>query len=269
MSITAILRVLKRLATIELVGTMVYRAQFAVYMLSTVVLTLVGLFIWTTIEATGTELPIDRQFIVSYYLILAVVQVLVSAWHGDYLAMVIRNGELNAWLARPGSYILNLLGNNIAEKIVKIMVIVPMLAIAWLAYQDAFHLPVAPSRWVLFASTLLGAAAINFTLITIVGTLGFWLQDQAGVSRSIQLARTVLSGQLVPLAVFPEWTATFMAWQPFRYTLSFPIEVLIGDLSRSQLAVGFTLQAFWAAFFSWLTWFSWQRGLRAYSAVGA
>ena len=263
------LRVLRKLTSIEIVGSMMYRAQFAVYMLSTVVSIMVGLFIWIRLGDSGTDLPVDREFIVTYYLVLAVVRTLVSTWHSEYLAQVIRNGELNAWLIRPGSYLLNLLANNFSEKLVKTMVIVPMLTIIWFFYRDAFALPSGASRWLLFVMAMVGAFILEFCLTTTIGSLGFWMDENVGIARSRHVIAMALSGELVPLALYPAWTQTFLDWQIFRFTMSFPLEVLLMDLSARQLAFGFAMQFAWLAAVAWLCRFAWQRGLRAYSAVGA
>ena len=56
---------------------------------------------------------------------------------------------------------------------------------------------------------------------------------------------------------------------PFRYMLSFPIEILMGRLSLGEIGRGLAIQMAWAGVF-WLGYrLLWQRGLRRYGAVGA
>lgn len=269
MSFVSVLRVLRRLTSIEIVGSLMYRTQFAVYMVSTVVSVMVGLFIWIRAGDEGANLPVDRDFIVTYYLMLAVVRTLVSTWHSEYLAQMIRRGELNAWLVRPGSYLLNLLANNFSEKVVKILVIFPMLAIVWLFYRDQFTLPSEAQRWLLFVPALFGAFVLEFCLTTTIGSLGFWMDENSGIARSRHVIAMALSGELVPLALYPAWADAFLNWQIFRFTMSFPLEVLLMNLSSRQLAYGFAMQFMWVGVIAVLCRFTWQRGLRAYSAVGA
>lgn len=269
MSTSSTWRVLRRLTSIEIVSSLMYRTQFAVYMLSTVVSVLIGLMIWLRLEASGADLPVDREFIVSYYLMLAIVRVLTSTWHSEYLAQMIREGTLNGWLIRPGSYLLNLVANNLAEKIVKIGAITLLLLPAWYFYRDAFVLPGEFSHWVLFIIAMILAAAIQFFLTTVIGSLGFWMDDNAGIARGRHVISMVLSGELVPLALYPAWAMGFLDWQPFRFMLSFPLEVLLGTRSANHLVYGFAMQLMWTVFFGWLCWYVWQRGLRSYSAIGA
>lgn len=269
MRITSQVRILRRLTLIELTGSMMYRTQFAVYMVSTVVSIMVGLFIWLRVGESGGDLPIDREFIVTYYLMLAVVRTLVSTWHSEYLAQVIRKGELNAWLARPGSYLLNLLANNFSEKVVKMSTILPMLGIIWWFYRDYFALPSDIAKWFLFLPALVGAFVLEFCLTTTIGSLGFWMDENSGIARSRHVIAMALSGELVPLALYPAWAATFLDWQIFRFTMSFPLEVLLMDISSQQLMTGFALQLAWLGVVVLLCRFTWQRGLHAYSGIGA
>lgn len=269
MTILNVLKVLRKLTSIELVASLMYRTQFVVYMVSTAVSVVIGLLIWLRLEASGADLPVDREFIVSYYLMLAIVRVLTSTWHSEYLAQVIREGQLNAWLVRPGSYLLNLIANNVAEKSVKIFAVTLLLLPAWFAYRQAFVLPASARQWMLFLLALVLAAIIQFCLTTVIGSLGFWMDDNAGIARARHVISMVLSGELVPLVLYPAWAMDFLQWQPFRFMLSFPLEVLLGSLSSQQLIYGFAMQLMWVAFFAWLCWFVWQRGLQSYTAIGA
>lgn len=262
-------RVLRRLTSIELASAFMYRTQFFIDMLSTAVNILIGLLIWLRLEQSGADLPVDRDFIISYYLMLAIVRVFTSAWQSEALAGVIRSGQLNGWLIRPGSYLVNQIANNLAEKVVKLAAIALMLAPVWVAYRQAFVLPTNLGRWLLFLSTLILAAAMQFCLSSIIGALGFWMDDNSGVERGRYVISMVLSGEAVPLALFPAWALSFLNWQPFRFTISFPLEVLLGSVTGADLVYGFGMQIAWTILFGWLTWFTWQRGLRSYSAVGA
>lgn len=269
MTLTSTWRVVRHLTSIELVASFMYRTQFAVYMLSTAVSVLIGLLIWLRLEASGADLPVDREFIVSYYLMLAIVRVLTSTWHSEYLAQMIREGTLNSWLIRPGSYLLNLIANNLAEKLVKIGAITLLLLPVWFVFRDAFVLPTHLLQWMAFVIAVVMAAVIQFCLTTAIGSLGFWMDDNAGIARGRHVISMVLSGELVPLALYPAWAMGFLEWQPFRFMLSFPLEVLLGTLSSTQLAAGFAAQLAWTLFFAWLCRFMWLRGLQSYSAIGA
>ncbi len=90
-----------------------------------------------------------------------------------------------------------------------------------------------------------------------------------GLLRVKALVGAFLAGQFVPLALFPPELSGFLEAQPFRYTLSFPLEVLTGHLSNAALVRGFGWQVAYCVGL-WVCYrLEWRYGLRSYSAVGA
>ncbi len=262
-------RVLRRMVAIDIMRTLEYRGEFVVYMVSFVARPVIALLVWLAVSEGGADLPLDRGQLVTYYLLLGVVSMLTSSWSAEWLAQQIRLGQLSPWLLRPAPYVVNYIANNLAEKIVKLVILLPMMLAVGLVFRDDLRLPADPRAWALFLVCLPLAAAVAFLLDFLIGSLAFWVEDVNGLSRVRTLVAAFLSGQVVPLALFPEWTAGFLQAQPFRYTLSFPLEVLTGGLSAGELAFGFALQLGYCALF-WAAYrLLWRHGLRAYSAAGA
>jgi len=79
----------------------------------------------------------------------------------------------------------------------------------------------------------------------------------------------MLSGNLAPLDLFPAPIPQLSVYLPFRYTLSFPVEILLGRVSGDQLWLGFAVQSLWLLATIVLYRVLWTRGLRQYSAFGA
>ena len=78
----------------------------------------------------------------------------------------------------------------------------------------------------------------------------------------------VMSGYLVPLDLFPKAVQQIALVLPFRFLLSFPVELMLGKLTRGG-ALGL-LGAQWAYVAAALlaTNLVWRAGLRRYSAYG-
>jgi ABC-2 type transport system permease protein len=81
--------------------------------------------------------------------------------------------------------------------------------------------------------------------------------------------RNLLGGILAPIDLFPEPIPTLSLYLPFRYTLSFPVEIIMGRLSAEQILFGFAWQSVWLLVFAALYWVLWRQGLKTYAAVGA
>jgi ABC-2 type transport system permease protein len=247
---------------------MAYRGAFFLLMLSTGLTPVISLLVWLTVGAQGVRLPYDRGQFVTYFLLLAVVSMLTASWIAQYTAADIRQGKLSPDLLQPANPILYGIGNNIGEKIVKLPLLLPVVAVAALTLKG-LRVPASPVRWLEFAAAVLLAAVIRFLMDYATGLLAFWISDVEGLVRVRDLAAGLLAGQVVPLALFPSSLEPWLRVQPFRYMLSFPLELVTRDIPPGEVAVGFALAAGWLLVFYAAYRLLWTRGLRSYSAAGA
>lgn len=263
------LRVLRRMVVIDLSTALIYRAEFVMFMISTVLGPAISLMIWRAALANGAALPVDAEYLTTYFVLLGVVSMLTSSWASGFLAQGIRLGRISRWIVRPGSTHLNTIANNLSEKLIKVVPLAPMIAILWWAFRDSVALPSHPATWLLFTVSVVAAAVMVFALDIIVGSLAFWIDDTGGIDWARELVASVLRGQVVPLALMPAWAQGPIDLQPFRFTLSFSLELLIGELSTGDVVVGMALQLLYPALTVLGAVWLWRRGLRAYAAVGA
>jgi len=264
-----IMRLIRRMIAINMANSLAYRGDFVFYMLSTILGPLISVLIWRAAIASGAQLPVDGTYLTSYFVLLGAVSMLTSSWLSQFMAEEIRNGKLSVWLARPGSFLYEMLANNLAEKGFKSLILAPMILVFGWLLRDSVSLSPAASRWLLLLVSIVLAAVIIFSLDVIFGSLAFWIDDISGVERGRMLVATVLAGQLVPLALMPDWASGFVRLQPFRFMISFPLEIVVGDLGQHELVIGFIAQLCYLALFVLFARWIWQRGLRSYSAVGA
>lgn len=253
--------------------TIAYRGDFMLMQLGNLVVPMISLLVWQAVLASGASLPVDRQFLVAYFLLVAVVDMLTSTWVAFYLAESIRNGSLNLWLVRPTSTHVNGISNNLGEKAIKVLMLVPYVAVLSVllsvlgSADQQLRLPTGFGRWLLFAIAVIIAAAIKFALDVLIGSLGFWFEDVSGFLRAMGVIIPVLSGAVVPLALLPAGWQPIGRVQPFRFMLSYPMEVLLGD--GGPVYAGFIGQVIWLVIIAGAAALVWRLGLRSYSAAGA
>lgn len=252
--------------------TIAYRGDFIIMQIGNLMVPLISLLVWQAVLASGAALPVDGRYLVAYFLLVAVVDMLTSTWGAFYLAESIRNGMLNLTLVRPISSQINGITNNLGEKAIKVLFLLPVVAIAAvlisvLGAGDHFSLPTQVSRWLLFGVTVIIAAAIRFALDLLIGCLAFWFEDVSGFLRAMDVIIPVFSGAVVPLALLPAGLQVIGRIQPFRYLVSYPMEVLLGGGTTAP--VDFLGQLGWLAVMTAAAALVWRLGLRSYSAAGA
>lgn len=270
-------RFFARLLRINVGVTMAYRGNFVIMQLGNLIIPITSLLVWQAVLASGANLPVSGRYLVAYFVLVAVVEMLTSSWTAFFLADSIRSGTLNKWLVQPASTHVDAIANNLGEKIVKLLILVPFVALTIVVLEltqvsgDQLSYPRQPERWLAFGVAVVLAAAIRFTLDVLVGSLAFWFEDVQGFLRVRAVVVPVLSGAVVPLALMPAGWQQVTQLQPFRFMLSFPMEVLLSDSQwrQSGPAGGFGLQLAWLAVFVAGAVAIWRRGLHSYSAAGA
>lgn len=252
----------------ELRMTLHYRWWLAMMQLANVMGPLLSLMVWQGAMRQGVHLSVSPQFLTTYLVLVSLVALMTSSWTSQFLATAIRMGGLNSWVVRPCSTHLGSLANNVAEKLVKTALLLPMLAVLAFAFRDQVHLPADGSRWAMFVVATLLAGTLTFLVDIAVGSMAFWFEDVAGFDRMRTLGARVLSGAVLPLAMFPSAMQGFLEVQPFRYMVSFPIETLLID-DPNAIWSGFAFQAAWVVVGAVAAGALWRRGLRGYQGAGA
>jgi ABC-2 type transport system permease protein len=77
----------------------------------------------------------------------------------------------------------------------------------------------------------------------------FWTTEYYSVFALYYFPETFFSGRFFPLLALPAWVLGMGTWLPFKYTVAFPAEMLLGKLNSSQIGAGFLSQCAWIAVF--------------------
>lgn len=243
-----------------------YRAEFVVWILTTN-MPLVMLAIWHAVAADGPVGRFDQRAFTAYYLGILAVRLLTSNWAVWQLSMEIRDGTLAAKLLRPIHPIVALGADHISAVPMRALVITPVVAILIAVGWDRLlrHDPVLVA---IFAASVAGAWLLIFFTMVLMGSLSFFLESALGIFELWLGVHAILSGYLVPLEALPHWARRAADVLPFRFMLGFPVETLVGLLSRQQALAGLAAQWGYVALSGALALLVWRTGLRRFSAFG-
>ena len=253
----------------ELAATAAYRGSLAIWMFGLVVAPYVSLTVWLAVlgdrDAIG---PYGRAQFVQYYLGVSIVAMLTGAWASYFIAESIRRGGLNEHLLRPWSYLHHYIINNLGEKLAKLAILGPMILVVALGFRHDLRFSLSWGQALLLPCSILMGAAISFLINVCVGLVAFWTSDISGISAFYMFLEALLSGQTIPLNLFPATWHGLLRLSPFRYTVSLPVEIVTGTLQGSELAASMGMQALWLLLCYLLYRATWRAGIRTYSAAG-
>jgi ABC-2 type transport system permease protein len=245
-----------------------YRGQIIIWILSSI-LPLIMLMVWLTIAAQqgGSIGGYDAAGFISYYLMVTLFRRLTGVWIIWDMDHDIREGALSAQLLKPLNPVHHYFTRVLASKPVQMILVLPPIAIASILLGAKYDLSLL-SLLLTFVA-LFGGLLIEFLVQLIIGTFAFWITQATAIAELWFWIRSFLSGWIIPIAVFPIALIGPLTYLPFRYVLSFPIEIILGRLSIDQIALGFGIEAIWIGVFLWAFTLLWRRGLKLYGAVGA
>ncbi len=270
LTIGAMARIYRRFWQVNWAEQWQYRANLLMYLLYWVVSPVVYLSIWSSVaRAQGDVQGLTANDFVTYYLALLVVDVLTSDITIHILAYKIQDGTLSGELLRPVHPILtNTLMNNLAFKALTFIVLVPVWAVLVLLFQPDFS-GVNLANLLLAVPALIFGFAINFLLGATITCLAFWTTRVYSLMEFYGAVGILLSGQFVPLSLMPPLIQQIAIFLPFQLTRYFPVQLILGNLTGTQIALNFLLDGIWFIISLGLFSLVWRKGVRRFSAVGA
>lgn len=166
----------------------------------------------------------------------------VLLWGDTELATRIRTGDVVIDLGRPWDLQAALLAGDLGRAGFAVLArLVPPMAFG--AALFPIRWPERPATWALFAVAAMLAVVVSFGIRFLLNASAFWLLDARGVFAVWGVVGGVLSGLVIPLAWFPEWARTALAFTPAPSLFQTPIDVF---LERGEPVGALAGQAFWA-----------------------
>ena len=171
---------------------------------------------------------------------------LIEMWSWWKIAETVKTGQVATDLARPWDFELYWLAQDYGRAVFQFLFrSVPPFLVGMLVF-DA-QLPRQPVLWPALLVSFTLAVTVSFAWRFCLNLTAFWLVDYRGVAGISNLVALLLSGFLVPVAMFPDSVRAGVYLLPFASMIAVPIDIFLGKLSGTALLGALALQAFWAA----------------------
>ncbi len=252
---------------IYFLDTLTYRGDILLFTLSGLAQPVINIFVWLSISGMAAS-PMTRIEFIQYFILVILIGTWTSAWAGQFISADIRLGKISPYLLKPVPFIFHQVANNIGEKIIKTIYLLPFAV--YLVVSFNFNLPLNSYLNIfLFIVVICVSTLLMFIVDMCIGFGAFWLDDTAAIFELFGICMFFFSGKFIPLVMMPRVIQQISDFLPFRYVLSFPIELFLGKLSSFDILKGITIQILWLSIAIVVYKLSWSRGLKKYSASGA
>ncbi len=261
----------RRVIATELRKILAYRADFWVNFLGQ---TLIQLFIaralWQTIfRARGVDemggLTLGEMTL--YYLLAPLTLKVLTGENIGFLSREIYDGGLNRYLVWP----LNAL--RFKSLTYMTYALFYLLQLFFLSSLGRLLLGMGPTvadalNLVLGGAVLILAAYLYFLLLSLCELVAFWADNTWSIGVMLRFIASFLGGGYLPLAFFPEFLQSVLAWLPFRSMITLPIMIFMGKAQFFDITEGLGILLLWLPLLSLAQLWLWRRGNLRYTGIG-
>ncbi len=255
---------------IEIGRLMEYRWNFLFRMAVVSIVPLaVKIYLWVTIfESIGKVGGYTRDSMISYQLWGSIFALFIEVRTTvDNVSSDIRMGRITRYLLMPVGMFefttCQYLGSLIVQGAGALIGVAAVMAAT--SYLPCH--PLTANFWAALAMVAL-ASLFWYLVHFIVGLLAFWLEELWTFFVMFQIASRFLSGNPVPIDLFPSWFQSASLWLPFQWIFYAPVKLVMSAEPLPDLWVGVPVLAAWCAIMYAMYRVVWARGLRMYTAAG-
>jgi ABC-2 type transport system permease protein len=246
-----------------------YRASLVIWLISHILDPLVYLVVWSTVSRSsgGSVGGFGGAEFAAYFIVVMLVNHVTYTWIMFEFEYRVRHGSFSFALLRPVHPIHSDLADNISSKVITLPLILAAAAVLALIFRPVFHI----EFWAVatFLPALILAFGLRFLMEWTLALATFWTTRVSAINQVYFIASLFLSGQMAPLSLLPAPLRLASSILPFRWTTSFPVELVLGRVSWSEALQGLCAQTAWIVLCLLLLRLVWRAGVRVYSAVGA
>lgn len=220
-----------------------------------------------SLSASGNISGYNAQDFVLYYICLVLIGNFVTCHFMWDFAMEIKEGQFTTFLLKPVSYFQFMFVRNLAWRIVRSGLFIPIFVLLLIGYRQYLHSAEVYANGIFWISLILGHL-VSFTFVMAMCTIAFFVQEATAIFNLYYIPMMLLSGRIVPIQILPGWLHSFSYFTPFYFTTGVPTEILIGRLSGEQAWNLVALQLVWLIVSYVLFRIFWKIGLKHYTGVG-
>ena len=227
--------------------------------------------IWTQVfESRGVEQIRGFSFngLMAYIFLCMIVGQLKSSW-ATSIDMIdsIRTGELNKYLIRPISFFtyhfMMFVGHNSLFYFVyaTLLIFFPIIFPGW-AFNTILHI-------FGFLISLFISIYLSYTIYFCMVCFAFWFGEVRALVIAYNVSNIILSGQVIPLRMFPEGVLNIIKMTPLPYLIDLPVSIATNNLDISLWLPKIGIAILWCLIMSLIGKIIYYFGIRQYEGFGA
>ena len=181
----------------------------------------------------------------------------------------IKEGRISLYMVKPISYKMRLVFEVAGRAIGVLILLLPVVFITGIVITFVFNIVWSVS----IVGIVLSILYIPFMLLLMFefafffGTLVIYTNNEFGLVIFMSVFIRIVSGQLIPIALYPAFLQNVIQWMPFRF-ISYPPLILIGKLSSLEALIGLGVLCLWVILFKIINHFMYRFSVKKMVVFG-
>lgn len=231
--------------------------------------TLIEILLWIAVfkgAGTQTIVGFEQNSFFAYALWAAFFGRIAASWMYEFrMVEEVYSGTVNTILVRPVSfyeyYFSQLMGYKVLTTAVSLLV--PVFAVM------IFDLPSQLLRLPMAILLCLYYLVLVHTMSFIISSFAFFLNKVNSITVAKNLMLWILTGEMIPLDLFPPTIKQVLLWLPFSSGTFIPVAYITGRVGIETVMQGFVSVTIGIAVAGIIGALLWRKGLAQYSGTGA
>jgi len=252
-------------------NTLAFRGPLFVWLASGMLALLGSVYVWFSASGGQTFGGFTKNELITYYILVLTIGWIVNWMPFYWLKDEIADGSIvTTTLIKPVSLYLRVFFAEAGWRAVAIWWGMLGTIIFVFVFRDNFVFVSSTGLNIIYlVFSLILSIMVVFSMSMVMTLLAFWFTHVDVFDSFNWVARMLLGGQAIPISFFSGPLRSLVNLLPFRYTISFPLEIYFNKVTSLQIFFGFVVELFWIGIFIALYKIMLARGLKTYTAFGS
>lgn len=204
--------------------------------------------------------------IVTYYFLMRVCYNRISAFAVGGISKDIVTGKTTHELLKPVNIILS--------KVAKAQVSANLWALGNLFiiglfsfyFVNIIYIQTKPLNLILFLVTFIFNGILSYYINFAIGIMAFWITEVTHLKLIATLVISFLAGATIPYSFMPSYITNVLNVLPFKYLISFPLDIYLDRIELNQIYSGILILIAWVVVLHVLCSYIFNKGIKSYEA---
>ena len=203
--------------------------------------------LWTALYAhNAAPINLPLHSMITYATVAMLMSLILEVDGTRLIREKLREGTIATDLMKPISVPLYFFSDGVGQTLLHAVLVIPSLLCALLLVR--IDVPSA-ATFAVFLVTFAIGYGVNFFLNFLMNSVAFWTLESFAAQLIVRWASDLLSGQIIPLTLFPGILGRIVFGLPFAAIYSTPLLIYVGVIPPSQWAASIAAQLGWLALF--------------------